>query len=343
MALPADVIEKATKAASAIDKDVYLFNGGVQRARDLECIEHMYEHRGRKTALLVAVTMGGDPDAAYKITRYLQEKYDSFTILISGLCKSAGTLMAIGANELAFTPFGELGPLDIQLTKVDRFDQMQSGLTIQEAIETLEGRATHAFYTIVHEYIRANNGLMSFATASRAASDFVTQLYAPIFARIDPEEVGARSRSMRIAAEYGKRLAVKPQNVKSNTLKALAETYSSHSFVIDKREAESLFHRVRDATDQELALVTALGRHARFQMGQNTDFVFQALSTKVDVKKELPDHASPDEGRGSAPDGGNPPRPSRKADTPAKRQRLGGVQPVPRAERAPRARTNGAD
>jgi ClpP class serine protease len=38
---------------------------------------------------------------------------------VSGYCKSAGTLIALGANELAFGEHGELGPLDVQIAKRD--------------------------------------------------------------------------------------------------------------------------------------------------------------------------------------------------------------------------------
>jgi len=62
---------------------------------------------------------------------------DQLTVLVSGPCKSAGTLLAIGANELAFTPYGELGPLDIQLTKVDKFQQQESGLMISDSLNMI--------------------------------------------------------------------------------------------------------------------------------------------------------------------------------------------------------------
>ena len=251
-------------SARKLDADVYLYNGPIGRGYDLRCIESIAGHVGRKKVILILVTGGGDPDAAYKISRYLQVRYEHFTVLVSGFCKSAGTLIALGAHELAFMPFGELGPLDIQLGKVDKFDAPQSGLAIQEALDTLEGRARKSFDTILAEFMEDNGGLLSFPAASRSASDFITQLYAPIFARIDPEEVGARSRSMRIAHEYGQRLAVGSQNLKPQTLATLAEKYPSHSFVIDRREAESLFKNVRDASSIEKDLIAALGNLARF-------------------------------------------------------------------------------
>jgi len=330
--LGADPIPAAAKeAAKAIDADVFLFNGPVRRVRDLECIQGIHKHRKNKKALLLPVTFGGDPDAAYKIARYFQDRYETFTVLISGMCKSAGTLIAMGAHEIVFTPFGELGPLDIQLSKVDRFDQLESGLSIKDALDTLESRAKLSFYKITQDYMQANNGLISFATASKAAADFVTHLYAPIFSRIDPEEVGARSRSMRIAVEYGKRLAVKSQNVKSDTLRKIAETYSSHSFVIDQMEASLLFEHVRSADGKELALVEALGNLSRFQGASGIDFLFQPLHIHPDHHAAKgDDHAKAKRAGDPAPNGRDSARTNGSAHPPPKRTGRGKAQPVSR-------------
>lgn len=307
-----DIFNEASAIASRIDADVYLYNGPISRAYDLSCIESVSEHAGRKKAVLILVTGGGDPDAAYKISRYLQTKYEHFTMLVSGFCKSAGTLIALGAHELVFMPFGELGPLDIQLGKVDKFDAPQSGLAIQEALDTLEGRARKSYDAIISEYMQDNGGLLSFNLASQAASDFVTHLYSPIFARIDPEEVGARSRSMRIAHTYGQRLAVLSQNLKPTTLTTLAEKYPSHSFVIDRREAAGLFKNVRDANSVEKELVKALGIWARYpgpyeaSRKLGSDVLFRPLSTQALPAKEA-NHAKAHARRRNARDGDAPP------------------------------------
>lgn len=290
----------AVAAAAKIDADVFLFNSELWGTRDFDLINLIAAQRSRPKALLILVTHGGDPDSAYRIARYFQESYESLTVLVAGRCKSAGTLIALGASELAFMPYGELGPLDIQLTKVDKFDQAQSGLTIQDALNTLESRATESFFSMVKGYMEANQGLLSFAAASKAGSDFITQLYAPILGRIDPEEVGARARSMRIADDYGKRLSVKWNNVKPGAVQKLAETYSSHSFVIDRREVEGLFENVRLASPEERSIVDALGMFARFQLPRDQN-VLLALSQPAEEEKNADDQS-----RGEPQDGGNP-------------------------------------
>jgi hypothetical protein len=321
-----DQLNAARAAAAGIDADVILLNTELWGFRDFDAIATIAAARSRPNALLVLITNGGDPDGAYRISRYLQENYEKVTVLIPGRCKSAGTLLAIGASELAFMPYGELGPLDIQLTKVDRFDQAQSGLTIQDALNTLESRATESFFNMVKAYMEANNGLLSFASASKAASEFVTKLYAPVFGRIDPEEVGARSRSMRIADDYGKRLSAKWSNAKGEAVKKLAETYSSHSFVIDKREAQNLFVNVRDATTEERALVEVLGFWGRFQLPRDKSAIL-ALSTKLPPEEQTDVE---DQGRRGPQDGGNPEGAERAEDAPpgGRRRRLRAVPPA---------------
>jgi ClpP class serine protease len=99
--------------------DVFLYNGGIERSEDLRFIEFIADNKKHDALKLVLVTPGGNPDAAYKIARYIQSTYGDFHCFVPGFCKSAGTLLAIGANELIFSPYGELGPLDVQLTKAE--------------------------------------------------------------------------------------------------------------------------------------------------------------------------------------------------------------------------------
>jgi hypothetical protein len=305
MALSSDILDAAKKAAAGIQEDVFFYNGPMASPADLHFVESVFKAKKHDRATLFLTTNGGDPDAAYKKSRYLQDKYSYLTVVIAGRCKSAGTLLAIGANELAFMPYGELGPLDIQLAKVDRFDQLQSGLAIQDALNTLEKRAVQKFHSVTTDWIKANHGLISFAVASKAAGDFVAQLYGPILSRIDPEEVGARTRYMRIATDYGKRLSVKSQNLKPDTLRILAETYSSHSFVIDQQEAATLFERVRPANAAEKAVVEALGKNARFETQSASDGVCHALHDFSSAARQGIDNDKTHRARGAPKNGGN--------------------------------------
>lgn len=243
--------------------DVFLYNGEIKRSADLRFIELVNREKRDDDCLIIIVTPGGDPDAAYKMARYLQHRYQSYKVLISGYCKSAGTLFAIGADEVIFTPYGELGPLDVQMAKTDKIASLESGLNITEAFVTLEDRARQTYQNVITDILSSSGGIVSFQTASHAATEIVTALYGPIFGRIDPEEVGSRSRAMRIGEDYSHRLAEKWNNLKVDAVSTLSQTYSSHNFVIDYGEAQSLFNNVRLATDEEMELVIELGSLAR--------------------------------------------------------------------------------
>jgi len=107
---------------------------------------HTGQNRNRKHQLFfVLVTFGGDPEAAYIIARHLQSQYNHFALFVPELCKSAGTFIALGANELIISDYGELGPLDVQLSKKDELGEAQSGWVGVDALAQLQNRAFDTF------------------------------------------------------------------------------------------------------------------------------------------------------------------------------------------------------
>lgn len=286
--------------------DIFVYNGDIERGPDLEFIQLVAKEKRSDDCVLLLVTGGGSPDAAYKIARYLQRKYRSFKVMIPGWCKSAGTLLAIGADELIFAPYGELGPLDVQMAKADRLSGPESGLNISEAFRALEQRAHGTYHKLLQEVIQSSGGVVTFQTASHSATEIISALYGPIFTRIDPEEVGSRSRAMRIGEDYGNRLNSKWSNLKAGALKSLSQSYSSHGFVIDFIEAKALFNHVREANDREMGLIESLGSVARFPQAQLTINRLENIEAANDeggTNDETRDGAAHRAGAGAEPDG----------------------------------------
>ncbi len=280
-----DQLNDVRAACSSFDADVFFYNGNIVRSNVLTVMQEIKNNKNSSRAVLLLVTYGGDPHAAFKIARYIQDKYDHFTLFVSGYCKSAGTLLAIAANEIVFTPFGELGPLDVQMTKPDHF-QYDSGLVIGESLDTLERRAADTFKKMFDEIISENQGQISVSSAMHAASEVTKAIFAPIMARIDPEEIGVRQRALRIALDYGRRLELKSQNTRDSTVRLLAEKYSSHSFVIDSNEASALFRNVRLASDKEMDLILKLGKDARLEQPGSHPPTFICLTKAPAPNKE---------------------------------------------------------
>ena len=249
--------------------DLYLFNGGVEpgpRSADALIDAISGKSQRRKNVSLFLTTYGGDPDAAFRMIRCLRKSYDRVRLLIVGPCKSAGTLIAVGAHELAFAPAGELGPLDIQVVKPDEAGAYGSGLDIFTALNILTSHAVEKFEEYVETVLNGPLGNLSTKTVSDLAVRLATGVLTPIAAQIDPLRLGETQRAMNILREYGRRIG--SDNLQTPTaLDRLIEHYPSHPFVIDRDEcAERLFKNVGDLTDAECALNAALTSRVRYPL-----------------------------------------------------------------------------
>ncbi|MBO9377876.1 hypothetical protein GG804_13970 [Sphingomonas histidinilytica] len=156
--------------------------------------------------------------------------------------------------------------------------------------------------------LASSGGIISFNSAAKVASDLVTGIFSPIFSKIDPYDVGQKARSMRIANDYGERLARVGANLKGDALDILTRGYPSHSFVIDMEEAKELFNNVRVLSDREIELVDALGAPARMQISNDAIIYFLSEPEAESVENAgAPDGAAvedPDRDREPAAGGG---------------------------------------
>jgi hypothetical protein len=250
------------KAAAEFDADILLINSPMDGI-DTSLIRLVCATRRRPNAILILVTEGGNPDVAYRIARCLQETYESFTVVVAGWCKSAGTLICIGADAIIMGDLGELGPLDIQLAKPDELGLISSGLTIDSAFRSLQSVAFQMFERFLLDTLQKSGGRITTKTAAELAATITVGTMSPIFQQMDPMKIGEDYRSTRIAEEYAVRLDAHAQNLvhdeDTEAIEILVRGYPSHGFVIDRTEAESLFQRVFVLEDVLNDVVSALG------------------------------------------------------------------------------------
>ncbi len=241
-----------------LNADIVLFNGQIVRFSDNEIISIFNQKKQKNNIFLILVTPGGSADAAYRIARCLQTKYEKFYLYVTGYCKSAGTLIALGANELIISDHGELGPLDVQITKKDELFEFQSGLTINSAFSSLREKAFTAFERYFLTLEQKSGGQITLKTAMEISTKLTIGLLSPICAQIDPMHLGEAARDMKIAEGYGRRLHPKSLNFDEQTLEYLTTAYPSHGFVIDRQEASELFENVREPSENEKELAELL-------------------------------------------------------------------------------------
>jgi Serine dehydrogenase proteinase len=252
------------KAVSdALAADLFLYSGEIERDLVETFIQEAESAASRENAVLILCTFGGVADAAYILARFLKRRYQKFTLYIFGYCKSAGTIIALGADEIVMSRRGELGPLDVQLLKADELLFRSSGLEVAQAVRSLSDSAFEIFEKHFLQIIRRGGGAITTRTAAEIASNLAVGLIAPITDQIDPLRVGEVERSMNISFQYGIRLCGDVERVNY-----LVRNYPSHSFVIDFEEARSLFGNVRQPTELEHSLEVSL-REFETQQGRN--------------------------------------------------------------------------
>lgn len=307
-ARPAEILKKI---ASSIERDILLINTPMTDGVEEDVRKALEDREDRQDGIFVIlVTEGGSADAAYRIGMALQSHYEHIEICVAGWCKSAGTLIAICADELVMDVRGQLGPIDVQIAKRDELGDRDSGLVLAAALDSLADQSFAMFERFMMEIKKRSGGAVTFRTAADIASKLTIGVIGPIADKIDPVRMGADQRAQNVGRDYAIRLNLRPENLRSDgSLSMLLSGYSSHSFVIDIHEAERLFNDVKPLEGERALVIAVLSDIARHPGSHPivgfVDDMLSGLETGDDDAEEdedeIPDEA-PDEGdeQGSA-------------------------------------------
>lgn len=161
-----------------------------------------------KSVLLFLLTPGGSIEPAYQISKLCKSfAKDRFVVAVPRQAKSAGTLLAIGADEIHMGPLGHLGPIDPQLGGLPALGVSQALKSIAEVAQQFPGSAD-----MFSRYLNM---------------------------ALTVEQIGYCERISESAAQYAERLLAKkslPKPAKS-VANELVHEYKDHGFVIDLDEA----------------------------------------------------------------------------------------------------------
>jgi hypothetical protein len=257
--------------------DIILFDADLEKPQD-ELLFECCNQPAYENVLLFLTTAGGNPDIAYRIARYLQKKYRQFTVYVDTYCKSAGTLITLGADEVIMSDNAELGPLDVQILKQDELGEQDSGLDLIHALEHLKETSYEVFKEFFWTLWREGGGQISTKSALDIATHVTSGLLSPIYHQIEPMKLGQFYRAMEIAEAYGYRLDTR-DNLKPDALHRLIYAYPSHSFVIDRSEAEQfIFESVREPDEQEAQVALELRKTP--QLNDDQEIVIHNVTKK---------------------------------------------------------------
>lgn len=224
MTMPDDPVKAISEVIVCVsekrDCDGLAFFGDIDRKGADRVLSLIKKRKCKRNLVLMLATFGGDAHAAYKISRTLQNQYSSreqfrektapkFSVFVPTYCKSAGTILILGADEIIMAPEAELGPIDVQLRKQDEIGEMTSGLTPNQSIRSLTRHAEDLFKSIFRR-LRFDNQLgFSTKMASDIAASLTANLLNPVFGQMDPLRMGETERMLEISVQYGKRIRCK--------------------------------------------------------------------------------------------------------------------------------------
>lgn len=274
-----DKEEASTSEISAIHRlageggvDIFVISGHIDYILADRLIDAIGDIEKKKSkAAVFLCTLGGDADAAYLIARTLQEEYSHTTLYISGFCKSAGTLIALGVNEIAMGSKGELGPLDVQLRIEDSFFfTFTSGLGSAKSIEYLQSKASDSFWDCFTKLTKVSERSFTAQTTAKIATELVVGLLGPITRQIDPLRLAENQRALDVAKRYGLRLAAKGFQASEACIDQLVYEYPSHRQVIDLHEAKEIFGEcVRPFSELETEMMIEAQEYMNVEVGRD--------------------------------------------------------------------------
>jgi len=198
--------------------------------------EQRHEIRPKDRIGLLVHSPGGQIWPAYKIVRLFQRRVEDFFTIVPLSAKSAATLVAIGGKEIVMGSEAELGPLDVQIWDDEAEDHI-SALNAVQAFDRLNSYSLLAFDQAMQLLIRRLGkkpiGLVPFAL------QYATSIINPMADKIDTIELTRKSRELKVAEEYAKRVMRAYYSPREYTAiaSALVERYPTHGFSIERSEA----------------------------------------------------------------------------------------------------------
>ncbi len=221
---------------------------------------------------LMIFTAGGDTLAAFGLARLLREFAKWVGVLIPDRCFSAGTLLAISANQIYMTRAGMLSPIDPSVTTalnpiVDGpIPGMRQSLPV--SVESVAG-----FKTLIEEDWKIRK------------EELLTQLFKLLADKVHPLALGDVFRSRQQIERLAHQLLKKHRRDEKKIqeiISTLTRGLGSHDYPISRTEAKELLGKQIAQDDSELeTLVWDLHQNYVKEMNWEVPYNPAAELTKV--------------------------------------------------------------
>lgn len=230
---------------------------------ELPLFDHLRAIGKQKALDLYLFTGGGDTEAPIRIVNLIREFCETFSVLIPHRALSAGTLTALGADQIIMTPLSSLGPIDP--SRSHPLLPKREGAAEPEQISVQDMRHAMQF---IREAAPAESGLTYTPEA-------MAQIFSALFDKIHPLAIGAIEQSYALAKLVGTKCLETHMGTSdtdrekiASIVDKLCDQYKSHSYPISRREALAIGLNVEPASDTlEPLMLELYGLYAARKVG----------------------------------------------------------------------------
>jgi len=188
---------------------------------------------------------GGSLDSAYTTALYLSKYAKTLKVYVPDRAKSASTLLAVGADEVYLSAFGELGPLDTQIPDPRNPANTVSALDCYQSVDYVSAFGFKTITEVLPELVSATERRISVNELLDTASTFAIGAVTPALRSVTALDFGGWGRSLRIGEHYARKL-LQAKTKDGDYARAdriayhLVYGYTHHLFPIDRLEANRL-------------------------------------------------------------------------------------------------------
>ena len=206
-------------------------NAGAAVAED--AVRPLYDHiksvgNSEKIDLFL-YTLGGAMEVPWRIVTMIREFADEFAVLVPYKSLSAGTLIALGADEIVMGPKGELGPIDPQV----QIPTGGQGGTAQQRQMSVEDMMSYL------DFLREKVGLTDQTALSGAVALLVEKVDPWVVGQVNRIHSHIRDVARKLLTGRSKKAPLGEQQINS-IIESLAEKTYQHGHAIGRTEAASI-------------------------------------------------------------------------------------------------------
>lgn len=149
---------------------------------------------------------GGSLDSAYTTVLYLSEYAKELKVYVPDRAKSASTLLAVGADDVYLSAFGELGPLDTQIPDPRNPANTVSALDCYQSVDYVSAFGFKTITAVLPQLVNATERRISVSDLLATASTFALGAIGPSLRSVTALDFGGWGRSLRIGEHYARKL-----------------------------------------------------------------------------------------------------------------------------------------